>query len=410
MGGFCSQPQRSAKHVVIVGGGLGGKSMAGLADTAFAVTLVEKRGAMIYKIGMPRGLVDTSFATDCLVPYDKLMPNGGTVRTGVAVTRVDGSASKVHLDNGSDLSYDYLILAVGARSHSPCEPPPNACDETSTAGIIEYFKKVCEEIKTASRVVLVGGGPVGVELAGEIRQAFGAEKSITVCHSGPAPCHNQQGIDTPAAFQKKLLDACKAQNIDLKLNVKADLSTPAVQEQLAQKGYATGDLPITLSDGEVIQADMVISCIGATPGGQTLEGVTLDGKGAIKVNEHLQVEGFDAGNVFAIGDCTNTQELRLSGTAAGKYKMGMMGATGNADVVFDNIKAIEKGKKPSAKIVQPPKTAMMIVPVGTHDKKMGAVVAPVPNMRHGTLMGFKQKDYFLKIQRDIMNAPLSAKK
>ena len=84
---------------------------------------------------------------------------------------------------------------------------------------MEYFKKVigrstaflsvvtmvcslqvCEEIKAASRVVLVGGGPVGVELAGEIRQAFGAEKSITVCHSGPAPCHNQQGIDTPAGM------------------------------------------------------------------------------------------------------------------------------------------------------------------------------------------------------------------
>ena len=126
-----------------------------------------------------------------------------------------------------------------------------------------------------------------------------------------------------AGFQKKLLDACKAQNIDLKLNVKADLSTPTIQDQLAQKGYATGDLPITLSDGEVIHTDMVISCIDATPGGQTLEGVPLDGRGGIKVNDHLQVEGFDAGNVFAIGDCTNTQELRLSGTVGHLEKARM---------------------------------------------------------------------------------------
>ena len=42
-------------------------------------------------------------------------------------------------------------------------------------------------------------------------------------------------------------------------------------------------------------------------------------------------------------------------------------------------------------------------------QKMGAVVAPVPGMMHGTLMGFKQKDYFLEVQRGTVNAPLSAK-
>ena len=49
-----------------------GKGVALCADAMFDVTLVERRGGFIYKIGMPRGIVNPEFAAECIVPVDKV--------------------------------------------------------------------------------------------------------------------------------------------------------------------------------------------------------------------------------------------------------------------------------------------------------------------------------------------------
>ena len=73
-------------------------------------------------------------------------------------------------------------------------------------------------------------------------------------------------------------------------------------------------------DNEDIEADLVVGCIGLPPNRDSINKLVdpahVDEHGRIKVNEYLQVEGFE--NIYAIGDCCNTSEDKMA-AFAGKH-------------------------------------------------------------------------------------------
>jgi len=148
------------------------------------------------------------------------------------------------------------------------------------------------KIKSASSVLIVGGGPTGVELAAEIAVDF-PDKKVTIVHKGTRLL---EYIGTKAS--SKALKWLKSKKVDVKLEQSVDLSSSSE----ASKTYQT-------SNGETIEADLHFLCIGKPLGStwirETLLNNDLDADGRIKVDKHLRVKG--KSNIFAIGDITDVQ-------------------------------------------------------------------------------------------------------
>jgi len=112
---------------------------------------------------------------------------------------------------------------------------------------------------------------------------------------------------------------------------------------------------VQLSTDKTVACDLVISCIGLPPNRESTSSLLpedkLDDNKRIKVNENLQVEGYD--NIYAIGDCCNTAENKMAAYA-----------DAHGQHVAKAIVNFTKGKQ-----VKPYKTPFvgMLVPVGANN-------------------------------------------
>lgn len=148
------------------------------------------------------------------------------------------------------------------------------------------------KIKSASSILIVGGGPTGVELAAEIAVDF-PDKKVTIVHKG---VRLLEYIGQKAS--SKTLKWLKSKKVDVKLEQSVEVRSSSEEN----KTYET-------SNGETIEADAHFLCIGKPVGSawlrETLLKDDLDGDGRIKVDENLRVKG--RSNIFAIGDITDVQ-------------------------------------------------------------------------------------------------------
>jgi len=147
-----------------------------------------------------------------------------------------------------------------------------------------------ERIKSARSIMIVGGGPTGVELAAEIVVDF-PDKKVTIVHKGPRLL---DFVGTKAA--DKTLKWLESKHVVVKLEQTIDLKELAHEH----KTYRT-------SNGETIEADCYFLCLGKPLASAWLEETMLkydlDEEGRVKVDEKLRVIG--RRNIFAIGDITD---------------------------------------------------------------------------------------------------------
>lgn len=152
-----------------------------------------------------------------------------------------------------------------------------------------------EKIKAADSILIVGGGPTGVELAAEIAADFPAKK-VTLVHRGSRLL---EFVGESAS--KKALNWLTSKKVEVILGQSVDVNS-------ASDGvYKT-------SGGETIVADCHFICIG-TPFGsawlkETILKDTLDTRGRLMVDSNLRIKGHN--NIFAIGDITDIPVSQLS--------------------------------------------------------------------------------------------------
>ena len=171
MGGGASKgPVRS---VVVVGGGFAGSQAAMLIckGTNWNVTVVDPRESMHNNIQQLRAAVLPAYLELTLVPRQHI---GATLVTGRA-TGYSATEVTVTLNDGktSTLPYDYLIIATGSTASFPAKAGETTYTNADTTAA---FAKVAEAIRGASKIAIIGGGPVGVEFAGEITSASQARQ------------------------------------------------------------------------------------------------------------------------------------------------------------------------------------------------------------------------------------------
>jgi NADH dehydrogenase FAD-containing subunit len=373
-------PKRAEKpkRILVIGGGYAGQSAGKLLDGDFEVTVVEPRDFLVHKIAGVRACVRPEWADALLVPQQTALTRGKRVKASVAKI----STNTVHLADGKTLPFDYLILASGGTSLSPAEP-------RGSENLKKDYEDVAHAIESAKHILVVGGGPVGVELIGEIHGKF-AEKQITLVHAGAKLVDNVKA--TPEdKFHEEIKTKLEAKNVNIKLGVKAEVD-------FNNKAYLNVQGPVKLSDGSSVEAvDLVLLCAGYKPNTEFVEPAWLDERRLVKVNQHMQVTNVAAGNVFAIGDCNDVKETKtyvVCGTQVGKTEGW---PRGHADIVNDNIRAIEK-KAELVKYTPNTQWFGMILPIGPND----SVVAGYPE----GFGAYKSATYFIGNQYEIVGLPV----
>jgi NADH dehydrogenase FAD-containing subunit len=311
-------------------GGYGGINVAKPLDEVADVVLVEPKEAFEHSVASLRALADPSWLPRIFLPYDGLLASGRVVRD--RAVRVE--PGRVTLGSGETLDADYIVLATGSTY-----PFPAKSGAATVAGAHGKLRAGHEALAAASAVLLAGAGPVGVELAGEIKAAW-PDKHVTLLDVADDVMGARFRPELKAEVRQQLTG----------IGVELLLSSPLRQEPPGPPGEFW---PFTVETeaGREVTADIWFRCYGVSPVSDYLAGELAAARrpdGFIDVTPQLQVAG--QSRVFAIGD-----------VSAADHKMAGI-ATRQAYLVADNIRALIAGDGELASWQPMPPT--IIVPIG----------------------------------------------
>ncbi|MFC4117972.1 NAD(P)/FAD-dependent oxidoreductase [Nonomuraea zeae] len=329
-----------SRTVAVIGGGYGGAAAAKALDADTDVILIEPRDAFVQNAVSLRALARPEWAEHLFFPYDKLLRRGRVVHERAA--RVD--AGGVTLASGARVDADYLVLATGSDYPYPFK---TGADLTRRAR--ERLLGTHEELAKAERVLITGAGPVGLELAGEIKAVW-PDKHVTIVD----PAQRLLPGFEPALIEDlhRQLDAL---GVDLRLGTTLTTQPPA------EPGLA-GGFTVESSHGR-ISADIWFRAHGVRVKSDFLGAELAAARtpaGHVRVTETLNVEGF--GNVYAVGDLTDLAEAKMAGNAMQ-----------HAETVAANIISQVRGERPTARYVPSP-LPFVLLPLGP-----GGGVGQVPS-------------------------------
>jgi 3-phenylpropionate/trans-cinnamate dioxygenase ferredoxin reductase subunit len=209
---------------------------------------------------------------------------------GDAVTSLDPAARTVTTSTGTQLRYDKLLLATGSTPRRLSVPGADLSG-------VYYLRNVEDsdlikiEFSRAKRVVIIGGGWIGLETAAA---ASAAGLDVTVLEGGDMPLLHVLGPEVAPIFA----ELHRSHGVDLRYRATA-------LELTGRDGKATG---VTLGDGTRIDADMIIVGIGAIPRTELAAAAGLKIDNGIVVDEHLRTSDPD---IFAAGDIADAYNPRL---------------------------------------------------------------------------------------------------
>ena len=278
-----TDPSPSPASVVVLGGGYAGVTVAKALDDVADVTLVDPTEAFVHTVAAWRALLQPDWLDRIYLPYDRLLARGRFVRDRAVA--VDGR--RVTLASGDQLEPDYLILATGSSY-----PFPAKSDDPDLASARARVRAAHEALMASRRAVIVGAGPAGLELAGEIR-AFAPATHVTIVDMADDVL---AGPYDPA-LRDELRRQLDALGVELRLGV-------ALRELPSAPPATRAPIRIATEAGEVIEADIWFRAFGVRPQAGYLDGGSLadrrDARGYVRVDRHLRVAGEE--RVFAVGD------------------------------------------------------------------------------------------------------------
>jgi 3-phenylpropionate/trans-cinnamate dioxygenase ferredoxin reductase subunit len=196
-----------------------------------------------------------------------------TLLTGTGAMSLDLATATVGLTDGTERRFDRLLLATGAAPRRLGIP---GAETARTLRTVEDARAIKESLTEGSRVVLVGGGWIGLEIAAAAR-AHGAE--ATVLEVADLPLQNVLG--TELARHLKALH--EKHGVDIRTNTEV--------EKIDTDGVLT-------AEGKV-DADLVVMAVGAAPVTALAESAGLEVDNGILVDEHLRTSD---PRVYAAGD------------------------------------------------------------------------------------------------------------
>jgi NADPH-dependent 2,4-dienoyl-CoA reductase/sulfur reductase-like enzyme len=271
--------------IVIIGGSASGFTAALTAKMLYkdkAVLLLKSEDKTLIPCGIPYLAATLESCDKDLMPY-ALLTNQGVKVVIDEVVDVDRNGKKVITASGNSYGYEKLILATGSLPFVP-----SSIEGVNLKNVFKVYKRYEEvealqkALRSANKVVIIGGGFIGVELAEDLSNI---KKDITIV---------------------EMLPHCLLLNFDEEFAIKAE-------EKLKQRGIKiiTGRTVkkiygkekvegIELENGEKISADVVVVSVGYRPNIELAKKIGLRiGDYGVLVDEFMRTSD---PSIFAVGD------------------------------------------------------------------------------------------------------------
>jgi NADPH-dependent 2,4-dienoyl-CoA reductase/sulfur reductase-like enzyme len=269
--------------VVIVGGGPSGVTAALSAKNSYPkknIVLIRKDAKPMIPCGIPYTLFTLNTVDENILSDSPLIENKIEIINSEAIDRKDHI---LILSNGEEIKYEKLVLATGSKAVLP------QIEGNQKDGVFlvrkrkKYLDNLRKAVHSSAKIVILGGGYIGVEVADELIKVG---KNVTIVEMLP---------ELLPTMDSEFSEKVKESLISRGGNVVTGKSILKILGDSSVSG-------VELSDGSVINCDMVIISVGYKPNLELVKKFGLhylEGRGVI-VDDYLRTSEKD---IFAIGDC-----------------------------------------------------------------------------------------------------------
>lgn len=300
--------------IVIIGG-----SAAGIAALIGCARLYPNKSKLLIKktektpipCSIPYVYGELESCNNNLIP-NQLLDKFGAKTIYDEVIFIDKKKKQLKLENGTFVEYDKLILGTGSN---PIIPPISGVDKSGVFFVkkdVNYVDKLANSIKESQKIIIVGGGYIGVEFAEQIKEQS-SEKEVSII----------EGLDRclAATFDEEFTNEVEGKLSYVGINLRKNIFVSEILGDTKVSG-------VKLSNGDIIDADLVIIGVGAKANSNLAKnsGLKISNHGDIIVDSFMKTSDK---NIFAAGDCSesksfftqNTSPIKLSSVAVmeGRY-------------------------------------------------------------------------------------------
>ncbi|KAF2097774.1 FAD/NAD(P)-binding domain-containing protein [Rhizodiscina lignyota] len=373
----------------------------------YHVYLVDPSTHWFTRPAAPRAVIKED-----LMPYDKtFLPIADGFKSysadkfsfmvGTATTLdIPGRTVTVSLKEGGEQTVPFhsIVIATGVKSRSPILGVTTDAEHLKTA--IDRFRTV---LPSAKSIVIAGGGPAGVETAGEIGEFLNG----TAGFFSRFPSNPKTKITLVAGPTKKLLPALRpaiAKTAEKYLNrvgVEVMYGTKVTKVSPETSGYTT---TVYLDNGAKLEADIFIPANGVVPNTEFIDKFYLNDEGYLRVDKQTLRLDIAGKRIYAVGD--------VAALGVG----GVMAIYDEIPVVMTNMKRDLLNESKGENALPAPKGEDMtftpntketqVVPVG-RGKGVGAIFGwRLPSFFVWMIKG---RDYFTSMAPPVQNGSKWAK-
>ena len=359
-------------------------------DAVYHVYMIAPSSAMYYRVGSPRVAASTArMSTDRIVldlskGFEHYPANDFTfveaLATSLDTTSRTISYCKETTSEEERLSYHALIIATGSRTYHQAFSQSGNLSTT-----LDAIQDINTKVETAQKIVIVGGGPTGVEFAGEVAEhrngkpgwfhVIKPNAEITLITSG------KRLLPT---LRHSIGKAAEAKLIALGVDV-------TYGTRVTNTSIENGSTKITLQDGKELQADLYVPAHGVQPNSSWLPQELLDEKMYLKTNSQTLRVDTAGPRVYALGDIASYSNNNIQSITDGQPVLYI---NLKRDLLSFDPRSPDAGPKGNDKIYTPETRENQIVPIGSQGG-VGAILGyRLPSFLVWLIKG---RDYMVKI-------------
>ncbi|KAI0288321.1 NADH dehydrogenase [Russula brevipes] len=353
----------SKKNVVVVGSGWASTAFLKNLDTSeYNVTVISPRNFFLFTPLLPSVAVGTLASNSILQPIRYL-----TRHKDRKVTVIEADAKSVDRPDETEVQgevssttipFDYLVYAVGAETQTFGIPgvKEHACFMKEIQDAEKFKRRFMdcvesagfpgqrdEEIERLLHMVVVGGGPTGIEVSGEIHDfleddlkswypELSSKIKITLIEALPSvlPMFSRELIDyTVSTFKESKIDILTGTMVK-------EIKEKSVVLQMPDKTIKEVPIGLIVWAGGNKARAVSVDLMSRLPDAQK-------NKRGITVDDHLRMAGTD-GTIFALGDCTSTQYAPTAQVASqqGAYLARVLQQLAKRDALLEQVTAAKQ--------------------------------------------------------------------
>ncbi|KAI1847551.1 hypothetical protein JX266_006403 [Neoarthrinium moseri] len=401
------------RNIVILGGSYGGISIAHYVlkhvipklptPETYKVILVSKASEALCRPACPRALV-----SDSLLPHEKIfanIPNQFLQYQSMNFQFIRGTVSDLDHTNRivrisladsepvETLNFHAVVIATGASTHSPL------LGLTGNEGKLKAdWASFREALTFAKSIVIAGGGPSGIEVAGELGEYLngraGVFDSNLKAPNVPISVVTSSSKILPR-LRSGIADKAERYLAEVGVSVIKGTSIKTVAPETAGTKDVTKKAVITLDNGNVLEADLYIPAFGTVPNTGFIDRSLLSTDGRVKTEPGTLRVDKAGPRIYAIGDASSWARpavhniLDAVPVLGANLRRDLLLATALRDIVIEGDKTFKEDTR-----------EMQLVPIGT-SKGVGAVMGwQLPSWLVWLMKG---RDYWLWTTSSLWN-------